>query len=568
MKTPPSFQLSKPMNRRPPPPIPGYDEGGFVLPEDAVVPPGYEWLTQGAQPPVATPAPDPDWAMINALTGRQVAGGRGGFAQGGFTGPGPKHQPAGIVHAGEFVIPKEAVEAIGVRRLDMMFGTDSTRAKTGYARGGLVGGMDGGLAQELPPLPPLRSLDPTMSTNTMGVTPPLMAGNPADVQTIQNNQAFGTMKFGMEQQADLAKANPQQYAASQFADASMAMLRPAGGFKADVGERIDSSGNKIRTITQSQESQDFAKQRRSLMADYLKMADPVYQKDRQRTLAQASMNGMLDQRDALARQMEGTQKQITGLMAPPTQKEINDIALRLSGGGQVTAEIMDNATMQAQFNMAERAKQAQVLADVLTVNGRSLSAMDNNIEKASSTFGVMPTRTQAMQPSTPSFVSTKIAPLPAKPVSSVPVPPPAQAPAPMQNAVFVPGESLLPAPAPQAAAESNDRGARGAVEAENPSSETTATDREAGESALASARDAAIARYMSQPGARAEYATYAIERDPIYRAYIESARRDTLNYISGASKRALDMFIGDTNQMSRADYLERISRKRRLLDQP
>lgn len=32
-----------------------------------------------------------------------------GFAEGGFTGPGGKHEPAGVVHAGEFVITREAV---------------------------------------------------------------------------------------------------------------------------------------------------------------------------------------------------------------------------------------------------------------------------------------------------------------------------------------------------------------------------------------------------------------------------------------------------------------------------
>ena len=53
------------------------------------------------------------------------------FAEGGYTGDGGKHQPAGVVHAGEFVMTKEATSRIGVGNL--------YRAMRGYADGGLVG---------------------------------------------------------------------------------------------------------------------------------------------------------------------------------------------------------------------------------------------------------------------------------------------------------------------------------------------------------------------------------------------------------------------------------------------
>ncbi|WP_210523463.1 phage tail tape measure protein [Pantoea ananatis] len=53
-----------------------------------------------------------------------------GYDSGGFTGVGGKHDPAGVVHKGEFVFNKEATERIGVSNLyDMM---------RGYADGGLV----------------------------------------------------------------------------------------------------------------------------------------------------------------------------------------------------------------------------------------------------------------------------------------------------------------------------------------------------------------------------------------------------------------------------------------------
>jgi uncharacterized protein (TIGR02594 family) len=59
-----------------------------------------------------------------------ASGGIGLFADGGYTGPGGKHTPAGIVHAGEFVIPKNVVDKVGLPALGMML--------KGYADGGLV----------------------------------------------------------------------------------------------------------------------------------------------------------------------------------------------------------------------------------------------------------------------------------------------------------------------------------------------------------------------------------------------------------------------------------------------
>lgn len=56
-----------------------------------------------------------------------------GFADGGYTGAGGKHQPAGIVHAGEFVI-----NAQSTRRIADEFGWDFLRRLNGYSEGGYV----------------------------------------------------------------------------------------------------------------------------------------------------------------------------------------------------------------------------------------------------------------------------------------------------------------------------------------------------------------------------------------------------------------------------------------------
>ncbi len=59
-----------------------------------------------------------------------------GFAKGGYTGPGAASQPAGIVHAGEYVFSKKAVDRIGVGYLDR-----AHKAAKGYMGGGFVSRM-------------------------------------------------------------------------------------------------------------------------------------------------------------------------------------------------------------------------------------------------------------------------------------------------------------------------------------------------------------------------------------------------------------------------------------------
>ena len=64
-----------------------------------------------------------------------------GFAAGGYTGPGGKFQPAGIVHAGEFVLRQEVVRQRGMMQFLSGLNRDGVRALRGYATGGLVGNL-------------------------------------------------------------------------------------------------------------------------------------------------------------------------------------------------------------------------------------------------------------------------------------------------------------------------------------------------------------------------------------------------------------------------------------------
>lgn len=61
-----------------------------------------------------------------------------GFAAGGYTGPGGKFKPAGIVHAGEFVLRQEVVRQAGMRRMLERLNRYGADALEGYADGGFV----------------------------------------------------------------------------------------------------------------------------------------------------------------------------------------------------------------------------------------------------------------------------------------------------------------------------------------------------------------------------------------------------------------------------------------------
>ena len=61
-----------------------------------------------------------------------------GFASGGYTGPGGKYQPAGIVHKGEYVFDQAATNRIGVSQLEALRNgqpLDATLGRTGFGTG-------------------------------------------------------------------------------------------------------------------------------------------------------------------------------------------------------------------------------------------------------------------------------------------------------------------------------------------------------------------------------------------------------------------------------------------------
>lgn len=79
----------------------------------------------------------------------------GSYADGGFTGRGGKYEPAGVVHRGEYVIPKEQVnQRTGLPFANALGQLQRGTPGPGYARGGYVGG------QSLPGSGQITSLGP------------------------------------------------------------------------------------------------------------------------------------------------------------------------------------------------------------------------------------------------------------------------------------------------------------------------------------------------------------------------------------------------------------------------
>lgn len=74
--------------------------------------------------------------LINSI-GSLIAGGK---AEGGYTGPGGKYEPRGIVHAGEVVWSQRDVAAVGGPKR-----ANSMRPTSGYANGGIVGQSSGSM---------------------------------------------------------------------------------------------------------------------------------------------------------------------------------------------------------------------------------------------------------------------------------------------------------------------------------------------------------------------------------------------------------------------------------------
>lgn len=103
----------------------------------------FKTLTKKPLKAVIDVAINPFIGVINKLPGVDIDKVKG-FARGGWTGPGSKYQPAGIVHADEFVINKESRNAIERKAPGFL------DALNGYAKGGRVWPLKGGVTSTYP----------------------------------------------------------------------------------------------------------------------------------------------------------------------------------------------------------------------------------------------------------------------------------------------------------------------------------------------------------------------------------------------------------------------------------
>lgn len=110
-----------------------------------------------------------------------------GFADGGYTGPGAKYQPAGIVHAGEYVMSKAATSRIGVQNLERMH------------RGALRGFADGGYVGSAPAIrqPDLASASAAPAAPQFNISAPITVNGSAGTPE-QNNDLAKKMAREME----------------------------------------------------------------------------------------------------------------------------------------------------------------------------------------------------------------------------------------------------------------------------------------------------------------------------------------------------------------------------------
>lgn len=76
--------------------------------------------------------------LMASITSSITSAAAVGFASGGYTGPGGKYQPAGVVHKGEFVFDQAATNRIGVTQLEALRNgkpLDATLNKPGFGTG-------------------------------------------------------------------------------------------------------------------------------------------------------------------------------------------------------------------------------------------------------------------------------------------------------------------------------------------------------------------------------------------------------------------------------------------------
>lgn len=135
---------------------------------------------------------------LAGLFGGGGGGSIGLYDRGGYTGPGGKYQPAGVVHKGEYVFDKAATSKIGVANLEAL--------RRGYANGGPVGGL---YVPRLSHLAAGRSAGTAAGAASVNVSVNV-ANAPAPMQVRQSDDGKGGVRLDLifDEQAAAAMRKP------------------------------------------------------------------------------------------------------------------------------------------------------------------------------------------------------------------------------------------------------------------------------------------------------------------------------------------------------------------------
>lgn len=137
-----------------------------------------------------------------------------GFSSGGYTGPGGKYQPAGMVHKGEYVFDKAATNRIGVSQLDALRNggsLDATLGKAGFGTGAqnVTNSNSNALSQKN---------NIVQNFNMQGVTPDQLNASMAQTVKQATSQSIKeTATQIVKGTGDVGKAMRSKYSGRRFA---------------------------------------------------------------------------------------------------------------------------------------------------------------------------------------------------------------------------------------------------------------------------------------------------------------------------------------------------------------
>ncbi|TCW07747.1 lambda family phage tail tape measure protein [Raoultella sp. BIGb0138] len=142
-------------------------------------------------------------ALMSTITSSITSAAAVGFSSGGYTGPGGKYQPAGVVHKGEYIFDQASTNRIGVSNLEALRNgqpLDATLGRSGFGTG----------VQNVS-----NNQQTTVIQPNVTVPPITINGNPSDatVMLVQRAARDGAKQGYQQVASDLAKGVGQVHKA-------------------------------------------------------------------------------------------------------------------------------------------------------------------------------------------------------------------------------------------------------------------------------------------------------------------------------------------------------------------